>query len=203
MEEIGLFPLGIVLLPTEVVPLHIFEERYKELIGECLELEREFGLVYADEDGVRETGTRARVAEVLDRFEDGRLNVLVEGGERFRVEHLTRGRSFLTAEVEPLEDDPATEPDEEAAERVTEAFRALAAAAGADAEVPDPELPGLSFHVAARVEIAPDAKQELLESRSEAERLAKLRVLLDSARETILAARRLGEHAKKNGTRLL
>ncbi len=203
MDEIGLFPLGIVLLPTEVVPLHIFEERYKELIGECLELDREFGLVYADEDGVREAGTRARVAEVLDRFEDGRLNVLVEGGERFRVERLTRGRSFLTAEVEPLEDDPATEPDEDAAERVTEAFRALAVAAGADAEVPDPELPGLSFHVAARVEIAPDAKQELLESRSEAERLAKLRVLLDAARETILAARRLGEHAKKNGTRIV
>ena len=61
MAEIGLFPLGIVLLPTELVPLHIFEDRYKELIGECLELGNEFGLVYADEDGVRDTGTRARV----------------------------------------------------------------------------------------------------------------------------------------------
>jgi Lon protease-like protein len=202
MEEIGLFPLGIVLLPTEVVPLHVFEERYKELIGECLELEREFGLVYADEDGVRETGTRARVAEVLDRFEDGRLNVLVEGGERFRVERLTRGRLFLTAEVAPLEDDPAAEPDEDAAERVTEAFRALAAAAGAEAEVPEPGVAGLSFHVAARVEIAVEAKQGLLESRSEAERLARLRELLDAAREAILAARRLGEHAKRNGSRL-
>ena len=202
MEEIGLFPLGLVLLPTEVVPLHVFEERYKELIGECLDLEREFGLVYADEDGVRETGTRARVAEVLDRFEDGRLNVLVEGGERFRVERLTRGRSFLTAEVAPLEDDPAAEPDEDAAERVTEAFRALAAAAGAWAEVPEPGVAGLSFHVAARVEIAVEAKQELLESRSEAERLARLRELLDAAREAILAARRLGEHAKRNGSRL-
>ena len=67
MDEIGLFPLGIVLLPTEVVPLHVFEDRYKELVGECLELGREFGVVYADEDGVRETGTRARVAEVLER----------------------------------------------------------------------------------------------------------------------------------------
>jgi Lon protease-like protein len=203
VEEIGLFPLGIVLLPTEIVPLHIFEDRYKELIGECLDLDRDFGLIYADENGVRETGTRARVAEVLDRFEDGRLNVLVEGGDRFRVERLTRGRSFMTAEVEPLEDDPAADPDEDAAERVTEAFRALAMAAGAEADVPEADVPDLSFHVAARVEIAPDAKQELLESRSERERLAKLRELLDGAREAILAARRLGEHAKRNGSRLL
>lgn len=202
VDEIGLFPLGIVLLPTEVVPLHIFEDRYKELIGECLDSGGEFGLVYADEDGVRDAGTRARVAEVLDRFDDGRLNVLVEGGARFKVERLTRGRSFMTAQVEPLEDDPGVEPDEDAAERVTEAFRALAMAAGAEAEVPEPDLPSLSFHVAARVEIAADAKQELLESRSEPERLGKLRALLDGAREAILAARRLGEHAKKNGSRL-
>src|SRR3954451_9284546 len=104
MEEIGLFPLGIVLLPTERVPLHIFEPRYKELIGECLEDDSEFGLVYADEDGVREIATRARVTEVCDRLDDGRLNVLIEGGDRFRVERLTRDRTFLTAEVEPVED---------------------------------------------------------------------------------------------------
>ncbi|MBX5474455.1 MAG: LON peptidase substrate-binding domain-containing protein [Thermoleophilia bacterium] len=201
MEEIGLFPLGIVLLPTEVAPLHIFEERYKELIGECLELDREFGVVYADEAGVRETGTRARVAQVLERFEDGRMNILVVGGERFRVERLTRGRSFLTAEVEPLEDE-WDEPDAEAAARVTEAFRALAALMGSDAEPPDAASPQFSFEVAARVEIAPEAKHELLELRSERARLERLRELLGAARELHLAARRLGAHAKRNGTRL-
>jgi Lon protease-like protein len=202
MDEIGLFPLGIVLLPTEVLPLHIFEERYKELIGECVELGRDFGLVYADDDGVRETGTRARVADVLERFDDGRLNVLVEGGERFHVERLTRGRSFMTAEVEPLEDEWG-EPDEDAAVRATEAFRALAAVAGSEAEVPDIESERLSFAVAARVEIAADAKQELLELRSENARLERLRELLDATREGILAARRLAEHAKTNGSRLV
>jgi Lon protease-like protein len=77
MDELGLFPLGIVLLPTEQLPLHIFEERYKELIGECIDDDGEFGLVYADDDGLRDLGTRARVVEVLARFEDGRLNILV------------------------------------------------------------------------------------------------------------------------------
>jgi Lon protease-like protein len=92
MSELGLFPLGIVLLPTEQIPLHIFEERYQELIGECLDLELEFGLVYADDEGLREVGTRALVTEVLDRFDDGRLNIVVEGGERFRLLQLTEGR---------------------------------------------------------------------------------------------------------------
>src|SRR6059058_3603232 len=100
MDELGIFPLGIVLLPTERIPLHIFELRYQELIGECLELERDFGLVFEDDDGVREVGTRASVFEVLDRFDDGRLNVAVQGRERFRIVSETRGRSFLTAEVE-------------------------------------------------------------------------------------------------------
>jgi Lon protease-like protein len=201
MDEIGLFPLGIVLLPTEVVPLHIFEERYKELIGECVELGREFGLVYADEEGVRETGTRARVAEVLDRFDDGRLNVLVEGGERFHVERVTRGRAFLTAEVEPVEDE-WTAFDADLAARAIEAFRALAAVAGAETELPEVDSLRLSFEVAARVEIAPEAKQQLLELRSENARLDRLRELLDVAREAILAAKRLGEHAQRNGSRL-
>ena len=99
MDEIGLFPLGMVLLPTERVPLHVFEEQYKELIGECIELEQEFGLVLQDDDGIREIGTRAAVVAVLERFDDGRMNVVVEGRERFRVVALTSGRAFRTADV--------------------------------------------------------------------------------------------------------
>ena len=90
MDEIGLFPLGLVLLPTEQVPLHIFEPRYRELITECVDEERPFGLVYADDDGIRQVGTLATVVEVTDRFEDGRLNIVVEGGDRFKLLELTR-----------------------------------------------------------------------------------------------------------------
>jgi Lon protease-like protein len=200
MEELGLFPLGIVLLPTERVPLHIFEPRYRELIHECLEHEREFGLLFEDEDGVRELGTRAQVAEVLERFEDGRLNVLVEGRDRFRVEQLTQGRSFLTALVEPVADEPG-EVDPETAGKAAGSFRALAALADAETDEIDAGSPQLSFELAAQVELDPEAKQELLELQSEQSRLELVAELLDSARIALLATRELGDRAKKNGSR--
>jgi Lon protease-like protein len=198
--ELGLFPLGIVLLPTERVPLHIFEPRYRELIGECIELDSEFGLVFADEGGVREIGTRARVDEVLEQFDDGRMNIVVEGGERFRVEKLTRGRSFMTAEVAPVDDDWA-EPAAKAVARAVSSFRALAATAEAEAGDLDEEDAQLSFRLAAQVELAPEAKQELLESRSEQKRLEVVAELLDGVRQILIATKELGERAKKNGSR--
>jgi Lon protease-like protein len=202
MEEIGLFPLGIVLLPTERVPLHVFEPRYKELIGECLEHDREFGLLYADGDGVREIGTLARVIEVLERFDDGRLNVVVEGGNRFRVESLTRGRSFLTAAVVLVTDAPGSAASAEIAAQAAGSFRALAAVAGAETEEIDESSSELSFELAAQVELPADAKQRLLELDAERERLELVVGLLDAVRATLIKMRELGEHAKKNGSRL-
>src|SRR3712207_2627825 len=86
LDEFPLFPLGIVLLPSELVPLHIFEERYKLMIGECLEQEREFGIVWVADDGVRETGCSAQIARLIDRTDDGRMNILVRGTTPFRLE---------------------------------------------------------------------------------------------------------------------
>jgi len=201
MEEIGLFPLGIVLLPTERVPLHIFEPRYRELIGECLETGDEFGLVYTDEDGVRDIGTRARVDELLEQLDDGRMNIVVEGGERFTVERITVGRSFLTAMVAPVEDDGA-QPTADAVARAAASFRALAAAAEADAGEVEEGSEQLSFRLAAQVELAPETKQELLELRSEQRRLELVAEMLDGVRSVLIATRELGERAKKNGSRL-
>ncbi len=200
MDEIGLFPLGIVLLPTEHVPLHIFEPRYRELIRECMEQESEFGLIYADDEGVREIGTRARVADVLEEHEDGRLDVLVEGSARFRVERLTRGRSFLTAVVADVVDtDVGVDPD--TAARAAGSFRALAATAGADLEEIDEASAQLAFELAAHVELPAGAKQQLLELDGEQQRLELVIRLLDSVRETLLEARAVGERAKTNGSR--
>lgn len=198
MTELGLFPLGIVLLPTEQVPLHIFEDRYKELIAECLADEEEFGLVYADTDGIREVGTRASVVEVLTRLEDGRMNILVEGRDRFRLVELTRGRSFHTGEVEPfLDDDDPADPD--AVERALTLFNRLKELTGSEVDVPTGDATPLSYALAARVELAPEAKQDLLQEVSERLRMERVGELFVEAAATVERQRRAAERAATNG----
>jgi Lon protease-like protein len=198
MPEIGLFPLGIVLLPTERVPLHIFEERYKELVGECLEGDSEFGLVYAEGDELADVGTLARVAQVLTRFPDGRLNVLVEGGARFRLEELTTGRSFHTAVVSPLEDGEDG-PDPEAVERAFGQFERLREITGSDVDPPARDEPQLSFALAGRVELPVDDKLELLVDLSERSRMNRVCELFDAAIAAATRARTAAERATTNG----
>jgi ATP-dependent Lon protease len=198
VSELGLFPLPLVLLPTEQVPLHIFEERYQELISECLDTESEFGLVYADDDGIREVGTRAVVAEVLTRFDDGRLNIVVEGGERFRLAELTSGRSFQTGVVAPLldADDPA---EPVSVVRARELFGRLRELTGSDVEVPDATDPQLSYALAARVELGAEVKLELLVEVSERIRLERVCELLEGAAVTVQRRRHAAERAATNG----
>jgi Lon protease-like protein len=198
MPEIGLFPLPMVLLPTEQVPLHIFEERYKELVGECLDEGGAFGLLYAADDGLKEVGTEAVVTEVLMRFEDGRMNIVVEGGERFRVHELTSGRAFQTGVTSRIDDDVAvTDPD--VADRAVELFERLRELTASEVEAPARDLPQLSFALAARVELDPDAKQELLEATSEPDRLERVCELLTDAASTVERHRRASERAATNG----
>jgi len=198
MVEIGLFPLPMVLLPTEQVPLHIFEERYKELIGECLAEDSAFGLLYADGEGLKEIGTEAVVIEVLTQFDDGRMNVLVEGGTRFRVHELTGGRSFQTGSTSPLldEDDPAA-PGSIA--HALELFDHLRELTESEVELPPAETPELSYALAARVELEPDVKQELLEATSERTRLDRVCELLVDAAAMVERHRRAAERAATNG----
>ena len=198
MSEIGLFPLQLVLLPTEQVPLHIFEPRYQELIGESLEQGVPFGIVYADDDGLRQVGTLATVSEVTERFEDGRLNIVVEGGERFRLLELTSGRSFVTGRVEPIDDqdDPAERAD---VERALGLFARLVELMGGNLEPPDPEAPEFSFAVAGRFEFSADLKQELLVESSERVRLVRLCELLAIAAETVERQKEIAARAQSNG----
>jgi Lon protease-like protein len=199
MSEIGLFPLELVLLPGERVPLHIFEDRYRELIGECLAEDAEFGLILENEDGLREVGTSTAVVELIDTFEDGRMNVLVEGRSRFRVLELTEGRSFQTAEVEPLEDDGEL-PTSDEAEHALTVFRRLVSVAQAD-EIEEPAAgsPVLSFELAARVDFGHDLKQELLELPSERKRLRRLANLLEQAVVALVREREVRKRAAGNG----
>ncbi|HET9242744.1 MAG TPA: LON peptidase substrate-binding domain-containing protein [Gaiella sp.] len=196
--EVGLFPLGLVLLPTEQVPLHIFEPRYRELIGECLERDEPFGLVFADDDGVRRVGTLANVVEVTDRFDDGRLNIVVEGGERFRLVELTDGRSFHTGTIEPLDDvdDP---PADEDVERALAVFRRLVELTGADVEVPKEVTGRPSFEIGSRFELAPELKLELLEEPRERVRLVRLCEILEALAAAVERQREIAELASRNG----
>ncbi|MFL5955655.1 MAG: LON peptidase substrate-binding domain-containing protein [Gaiellaceae bacterium] len=199
MPELGLFPLPIVLVPTERIPLHVFEPRYRELIDECVERGEDFGLVLATGDGaVHEIGTRASVEQVLEVLDDGRMNVVVEGGERFRLLELTSGRSFTTGFVEAVVDDdePATEED---VERALAVFRELAEAAESDVDVPEAGSPQLDFELAARVDFAVDSKQELLASTSPRARMKKLIELLTTALEAVRLEQTLRERAGQNG----
>jgi Lon protease-like protein len=199
MPELGLFPLPIVLLPTERIPLHIFEPRYRELIEECIETGTDFGLVLTDGEGaVHEIGTRASVAQVLERLDDGRLNIVVEGGERFRLLELTSGRSFTTGIVEEVEDEDEPAPATEVV-RAVEVFTALASEAESDVDIPDPDSPLLDFELAARVDFAPDAKQELLASTSPGGRMSRLIELLEIALQAVKIEKALRERAGKNG----
>ena len=197
MPELGLFPLPIVLVPTERIPLHIFEPRYRELIAECIEHGEEFGLVLATGDGaVHEIGTRAAVAQVLEVLDDDAMNIVVEGGERFRVVSVTTGRSFTTADVEPVLDDDEIPAD---LTRALELFTSLAGEAGSDVDIPDPSSPLLDFELAARVDFAPEDKQDLLASTSPSARAERLSELLELALDAVRTDKLLRERAGQNG----
>src|SRR3954469_16891158 len=158
MAELALFPLPLVLVPTERIPLHIFEPRYRELIEECLATGGEFGLVLATGDGaVHEVGTRASVAQVLEVLDDGSMNVVVEGGERFRLLELTKGRSFTTGIVEAVDDD-GEGPLRAAVDRALPLSHELADLAESDLDFPDPDSPRLDFELAARVDFGVEPK---------------------------------------------
>ncbi|HEX2110536.1 MAG TPA: LON peptidase substrate-binding domain-containing protein [Gaiellaceae bacterium] len=197
MDKIGLFPLPLVLVPGEQAPLHIFEPRYKELIAECLSEGADFGLVFADDDGMREVGTRASVVEVLERFPDGRLNIVVEGGERFRLLELTEGRSFATGAVDAIEDE-GDEPTDEERDRCLAAYERVVEAADAELAELERDAP-LAFQIAARIDLGTEVKQALLELRSERERVVRLAGLLEKAAEAVARDREIRNRASTNG----
>jgi Lon protease-like protein len=147
---------------------------------------------------VHEIGTRARVAQVAEVLDDGSMNIVVEGGERFRLLDLTSGRTFTTGLVEPVRDDdePALGTD---AERALEIFTELAEVSASDVEIPDPLSPLFDFELAARVDFAVQAKQDLLSMTSPRARMTALIKLLENALEAVKLELTLRERAGRNG----
>ena len=198
VRDFPLFPLGIVALPTEIVPLHIFEERYKTMIGECLEQDGEFGIVWLSDDGLKTTGCACRVTEVLDRAEDGRMNILVLGTRPFRILQRQEDLPYPAGEVEFLEDRPE-QVDDDAMTTAHEAYAKLVEAA-TDKRPDADELREMgAYDMAATVEFGLDAKQGLLDLRSENARLRLLTRLFRSAAKRLEFVERAQARARSNG----
>jgi Lon protease-like protein len=197
IERFPLFPLGLVLLPQELVPLHIFEDRYKLMIGECLDGEREFGIIWLSDDGLKQTGCAARIARVLERFEDGRLNILVQGTEPFRLLRKIEDLPYPAGDVEVLHDDG--DGDEQTAEEARRRYADLVE----ELTESRPEEQALAeldaYGMAATLDVEPAAKQALLELRSESGRLEQLETLFAEALERIRLAAFAAERARGNG----
>jgi ATP-dependent Lon protease len=176
VDLLPLFPLKMVALPGALVPLHIFEERYKEMVGIAIEHQTEFGIVLAHEQGVANVGCSVAVDKVLQRYQDGRLDILCLGKRRFHVVELNSDLSYLRGSVQFFDDDQAAASDEltKLQDEAYSAWRQLANRLGVN---PLPEIaprdPHLSFLLGQAV-TALSTRQLLLQLRSEAERLRHL-----------------------------
>jgi len=196
-DSFPIFPLPLVLLPTELAPLHIFEERYKRMINLCIEDGAEFGIVWLGDSGLADVGCTARITELIDRMEDGRMNIVVRGGKPFRLLRRVEELPYPAGDIEMLED------EEEASESHVEAARTSYAEVvekATDERPTDDDLSDMdAYRMAATIELEPALKQKLLDSRSEDERLDIVEELFTRAVERLERAEHVSEVARSNG----
>ncbi len=188
-----IFPLELVLFPGVPLPLHLFEPRYKEMITECLDLKKPFGIVRASDSGVADIGCTAGILQVTKKYEDGRMDILTRGVERFELISVNEDRSFLQGEISVIEDEPDPAP-QQVIEDAVRLHAEIAKLAGAEPTGPDDTGRNLSFLLAGSLPLDLDFKQKLLTTRSETQRLqAVVRYL-----QAVLPAMRRSAKARWN-----
>jgi Lon protease-like protein len=195
---IPLFPLDVVLFPGAPLPLHIFEPRYKEMMGECLAQHRTFGIVRAVERGVAEVGCSAEIVSVVKEYSDGRLDLVTEGRQRFEILGINQDRTFLQAEILYIDDEPGL-PSKENLDRAIQLHSELLALAGARQDLAAADSSQLSFSLATSLPLDLDFQQKLLSLRSEAERISSLISYLENLVPNLHRAARAREKAGGNG----
>jgi Lon protease-like protein len=196
--DFPLFPLDLVALPSESVPLHIFEERYRTMIERCLSDEGEFGIVWLSDEELKPIGCACAIDEVLERTEDGRMNILARGTRPFRLLERQDDLPYPAGVVQFL-DEPEGETDPEVAGAARELYAELVEQA-TDKLLEPEELAELdSYRMAATVEFGSDAKQELLELRSETARMQLLTMLFRAAIKRLELVDRARTRARSNG----
>jgi Lon protease-like protein len=203
-DLLPLFPLQIVALPGTLIPLHIFEERYKTMVGDCERNGREFGIVLAKDGGIVNAGCTVTVETVLERFPDGRFDILTRGLRRFEIVSLDQELDWLRGEVEFFDDDDFTPVNSQLRDRAIanwQEIHAVLSATDQPTQHPDfdPEDPLLSFHLARRVDDV-DFQNLMLRSRSEAERLRKFVEFSEGYASRIEYAAKMKRVAPTNGS---
>ena len=187
-----LFPLDVVLFPGAALPLHIFEPRYKEMIGELLQSKEEFGVVRATPQGIADVGCTAEIVAVTKQHDDGRMDIVTEGRERFEVMDVNTERSFFRGEVLYFVDEPESAVKPQNA-RLIEIHSEALTLLDANAETPADEKE-LSFAIAGTMPFDLDFKQKLLGMRSEPKRVEALleyyETLMPSLRRAVKARRK-------------
>lgn len=174
IRSLPLFPLELVLYPRERLPLHIFEPRYKEMAQYCMREDRPFGVVLSEDEEIEEVGTTARIARVINRYDDGRMDLLVVGQKRFRIDQIYEERSYLTADVETLEE--AKEPVERGMREraITQHMKLLELVGHTVRPSLYENVDRLSYLLAQNAGLEAQQKQRVLEMPSENERIAYL-----------------------------
>lgn len=203
-EIIPIFPLGLVLFPEMQLPLHIFEEKYKEMIAFCLENQSNFGVVYFDGEEMAEFGCSAEINEILERFPDGRLSILTQGKKRFYIEEIISTEPYFSALV-TYYDDFAFSDDSEtelARQEISDLLDEIIFLHGVgedniSANELEPEF--LSFIMASSDAFSPEEKQHFLELRDTRERLEKGVKKLHLVIESIKNSENINKIIRGNG----
>jgi Lon protease-like protein len=197
-RDFPLFPLGVVALPSEYVPLHIFEERYKTMIDECLERGVEFGIVWLADDELKPVGCACEIDRVLERMEDGRLNIITRGTRPFRLVERQDGLPYPAGTVEFLED-RSEERDDATARDARESYARLVEEATDTPPEPERLAEMSAYEMAATVDFGLEAKQGLLELRSENARLRLVTRLFRAALKRLEFVEKAQARARSNG----
>jgi ATP-dependent Lon protease len=194
-----LFPLSLVVFPRTRLPLHIFEERYKEMIGNAIREETEFGIVLAKDQGIVNAGCTVKVEKVLQKYPDGRMDVLTVGQRRFEIHRLNEEKEYLQAEVSYFDDEDSEAAPTDLRNQALTNYHALNELESARSHSqPDFHDPQLSFQIAQAVPDL-DFLHALLRHRSEVARLKELNHYLSGYLPRQKSIERMKELGPKNG----
>lgn len=199
-----LFPLNVVLFPRTRLPLHIFEERYKQMVADCLETQCEFGVVLIQDRSLEQAGCTASISEVTRRYEDGRMDIVARGRRRFEILLLDRGKPYLRAATQFFDDEAGPAPLQDSRRRALELYEQVKEMLPPEAQPPGGESPDrsdeqLSYQIMGCLPADLKFKQTLLENRSESDRLTEVISYLQNVASHLSLALKTRAKAGGNG----